>query len=94
VRGGKAASRGLREPGRILSPRESPGPCGLNRFAPARPSASWNERGSCCDGSHARYLHLDGRAATVPMHPGDVPVPVIRSILGQVGHSEDEWERL
>ena len=45
-------------------------------------------------GSHARYVHPDGRGATVPMHPGDVPVPVIRAILGQTGLSEEEWERL
>jgi hypothetical protein len=31
---------------------------------------------------------------TVPEHPGDVPVPVIRSIIGQAGLSEEEWERL
>jgi predicted RNA binding protein YcfA (HicA-like mRNA interferase family) len=45
-------------------------------------------------GSHARYVHPDGRGVTVPMHPGDVPVPVIRSIMSQAGLSEDEWERL
>ena len=45
-------------------------------------------------GSHARYVHPDGRGVTVPMHPGDVPVSVIRSIMRQAGLSEDEWERL
>ena len=45
-------------------------------------------------GSHARRVHPDGRGATVPMHPGDIPVPVIRSILAQTGLSGDEWERL
>jgi len=45
-------------------------------------------------GSHARYVHPDGRGATVPMHPGDVPVPVIRLILAQTGVSDEEWERL
>jgi predicted RNA binding protein YcfA (HicA-like mRNA interferase family) len=45
-------------------------------------------------GSHARYVHPDGRGATVPMHPGDVPVSVIRAILGQAGLSDEEWERL
>ena len=45
-------------------------------------------------GSHARYVHADGRGVTVPEHPGDVPVPVIRSIIGQAGLSEEEWERL
>jgi predicted RNA binding protein YcfA (HicA-like mRNA interferase family) len=45
-------------------------------------------------GSHARYIHSDGRGVTVPMHPGDIPVPVLRSIMGQAGLSEEEWERL
>lgn len=45
-------------------------------------------------GSHARNVHPDGRGVTVPMHPGDVPVPVIRSIPAQTGLHEDEWNRL
>ena len=45
-------------------------------------------------GSHARYVHSDGRGVTVPMHPGDVPAPVIRSIIEQAVLSEEEWERL
>jgi predicted RNA binding protein YcfA (HicA-like mRNA interferase family) len=45
-------------------------------------------------GGHARSVHPDGRGATVPMHSGDVPVPVIRSILNQAGLGEDEWELL
>lgn len=45
-------------------------------------------------GSHARYVHPDGRGVTVPMHPGDVPVPVIRSVLRQAGLSEEAWEAL
>ena len=45
-------------------------------------------------GSHARYTHADGRGVTIPMHPGDVPVPVVRSILRQAGLSEEEWEAL
>jgi len=45
-------------------------------------------------GSHARYVHTDGRGVTVPMHSGDVPVPVVRSILRQSGLSEEEWENL
>lgn len=45
-------------------------------------------------GSHARYIQPDGRGVTVPIHPGDVPVPVVRSILRQAGLSEDEWEAL
>jgi predicted RNA binding protein YcfA (HicA-like mRNA interferase family) len=45
-------------------------------------------------GSHARYVHPEGRGVTVPMHPGDVPVPVVRSILRQAGLSEQAWEVL
>lgn len=45
-------------------------------------------------GSHARYVHPDGRGVTVPMHPGDVPLPVLRSILRQAGLTEEEWEAL
>ena len=45
-------------------------------------------------GSHARYVHSDGRGVTVPMHPGDVPTPVLRSILKQADLDEEEWERL
>ena len=45
-------------------------------------------------GSHARYVHPDGRGATVAMHPGDVPAPVVRSILRQAGLSDEEWEAL
>ena len=45
-------------------------------------------------GSHARYVHPDGRGVTIPMHPGDVPVPVVRSILRQAGLSVEEWEAL
>ncbi len=45
-------------------------------------------------GSHARYVHSDGRGVTVPIHPGDVPLAVLRSILRQAGISEDQWERL
>ncbi len=45
-------------------------------------------------GSHARYVHADGRGVTVPMHPGDVPVPVVRAILRQSGLSAEEWDAL
>lgn len=45
-------------------------------------------------GSHARYVHPDGHGVTVPMHPGDVPIPVVRSILRQAGLSVEEWETL
>jgi len=45
-------------------------------------------------GSHARYVHADGRGVTVPIHPGDVPIPVVRSIVRQAGLSDEEWEAL
>ena len=45
-------------------------------------------------GSHARYAHPDGRGVTVPIHPGDVPLPVLRSIMRQAGLSDEDWEAL
>lgn len=45
-------------------------------------------------GSHARYVNPEARGVTVPIHPGDVPVPAIRSILKQAGLTEAEWETL
>ncbi len=44
-------------------------------------------------GSHSRYVK-GSRGVTVPIHPGDIPVPVIRSILKQAGLSNHEWEKL
>jgi len=44
-------------------------------------------------GSHARYIKAN-RGVTVPIHPGDVPATVIRSILKQAGLSESEWDAL
>lgn len=44
-------------------------------------------------GSHARYAK-GSRGVTVPIHPGDVPVPIIRSILKQAGLSEEQWDAL
>jgi len=45
-------------------------------------------------GGHARYVHPDGRGVTVPMHPGDVPVPVLRSILRHAGLRVEHWDTL
>ena len=45
-------------------------------------------------GSHARYVHSDGRGVTVPMHAGDIPLPVVRSIMRQSGLSQEQWEAL
>jgi len=44
-------------------------------------------------GSHARYVK-GPHGVTVPIHPGDVPVPVMSSILQQAGLTEEEWEKL
>jgi predicted RNA binding protein YcfA (HicA-like mRNA interferase family) len=44
-------------------------------------------------GSHARYAK-ESRGVTVPIHPGDIPVPVIRSILQQAGLTLEEWDQL
>lgn len=44
-------------------------------------------------GSHARYVR-GTRGVTVPIHPGDVPLPVIRSIIQQAGLTPEEWEQL
>ncbi|MBI4234646.1 MAG: type II toxin-antitoxin system HicA family toxin [Chloroflexi bacterium] len=45
-------------------------------------------------GSHLRLVNVEGRGVTVPMHPGDVPLNALRSVLRQAGLSEEEWERL
>ncbi|MEX2598112.1 MAG: type II toxin-antitoxin system HicA family toxin [Dehalococcoidia bacterium] len=45
-------------------------------------------------GSHARHIHPNGRGVTVPIHPGDVPVAVLRSILRQARLTESQWEDL
>ena len=45
-------------------------------------------------GSHTRYVHPDSRGVTIPMHSGDVPVPVLRSILRQAGLSVENWDTL
>ena len=45
-------------------------------------------------GSLARHIHPDGRKVTVPIHPGDISVPVLRSILHQARLSREQWEAL
>ena len=44
-------------------------------------------------GSHARYVR-GSRGVTVAIHPGDVPLPVIRSIIQQAGLTPEEWDQL
>jgi len=46
-------------------------------------------------GSHAFYRHADGRTTTVPFHIGkDLPRPLLREILREVGLSIDEYNKL
>ncbi|MDE2861510.1 MAG: type II toxin-antitoxin system HicA family toxin [Chloroflexota bacterium] len=45
-------------------------------------------------GSHAHFRDQQGRRVTVPIHTGDIRVPVIRNILLQAGLTEEEWEQL
>jgi predicted RNA binding protein YcfA (HicA-like mRNA interferase family) len=46
-------------------------------------------------GSHARWIHEDGRATTIPVH-GDAEIGgwLFREILRQLGITEDEFRRL
>lgn len=46
-------------------------------------------------GSHVRYQHLDGRAITVPNHPGrDVAAGTLRAILRYLELTPADFERL
>jgi len=45
-------------------------------------------------GSHVRLVDAEGHGVTVPIHSGDVPIWALRSILRQVGISEEQWDRL
>ena len=47
-------------------------------------------------GSHHLYEHPDrpDRLVPVPLHPGDLKRPVLKSIIKQVGLTEDEFLRL
>ncbi len=42
-------------------------------------------------GSHVYYRHPDGRATTVPNHPGDISAKSIRGILGEINVSRDDY---
>jgi predicted RNA binding protein YcfA (HicA-like mRNA interferase family) len=47
------------------------------------------------EGAHARYQHPNGRATTVPIHPGeDISKDLLKLILKQAGISVKQWERL
>lgn len=46
-------------------------------------------------GSHARWLHPDGRATTIPVHPGtEIGGWLYHKILKQMGISEEEFREL
>lgn len=44
-------------------------------------------------GSHAFFHHPDGRNTAVPIHPGDLPRPVMKEILKQMQISEEEFRK-
>jgi predicted RNA binding protein YcfA (HicA-like mRNA interferase family) len=45
-------------------------------------------------GSHMQYRHPDGRATTVPNHPGrDVSPALLRQIIKDIGLTHDEFLR-
>lgn len=46
-------------------------------------------------GSHAFYRHVDGRATTVPHHPGrDLVYPLVRAILNDIQVSPQKFLEL
>jgi predicted RNA binding protein YcfA (HicA-like mRNA interferase family) len=46
-------------------------------------------------GSHARWLHSDGRATTIPVHPStEIGGWLYHKILKQMGVSEEEFRKL
>lgn len=45
-------------------------------------------------GSHVRLRHPDGRAVTIPVHPGDLRVATIAAILKAAQMSPDDLLRL
>lgn len=46
-------------------------------------------------GGHARWIHPDGRATTIPIHPSqEIGGWLFREILKQLGASEHDFDRL
>ena len=46
-------------------------------------------------GSHARWQHIDGRATTIPVHPGtEIGGWLYHQILKQLGITEEEFRKL
>jgi len=46
-------------------------------------------------GSHERWIHVDGRGVTVPVHGGrEIGPPLFYRILRQLGITAEEFEKL
>ena len=46
-------------------------------------------------GSHSRWQHPDGRATTIPVHPGtEIGGWLYRQILKQIGITEEQFHKL
>ena len=46
-------------------------------------------------GSHAFYLHPDGRTTTIPFHSGkDLPRPLLRDILKEINVNISDYNNL
>lgn len=46
-------------------------------------------------GSHVYLRHrTTGRTTSVPMHPGDMPRPLVKAIIRQAGLSEESFREL
>ena len=46
-------------------------------------------------GSHARWLHADGRATTIPVHPStEIGGWLYHKILRELGTSEEEFRKI
>jgi predicted RNA binding protein YcfA (HicA-like mRNA interferase family) len=45
-------------------------------------------------GSDATFCHADGRRATVPIHPGDLPRSIFLRILKGINVSEEDIREL
>ncbi len=46
-------------------------------------------------GSHARWIHPDGRATTIPIHPGtEIGGWLFHKLLRELGVTEEEFRRL
>ncbi len=45
-------------------------------------------------GSHVFYKHPDGRYTTIPFHAEDLPKPLIRKILREIGVSVEEFKKI